>query len=118
MRILVSGSTGLVGSALIMALEESGHEVMRLVRRRLESAQEQIQWDPTKGTIEKERLECLDAIVHLAGESIAAGRWNARRKQRILQSRVQGTRLLAETLAGLKRPPTVWVSASAIGYYG
>jgi len=117
MKILVSGSTGLVGSALVSFLASGGHEVVRLVRGRLKPGVVEVPWDPQAGTIEAAKLEGLDAVVHLAGENIA-GRWTAAKKARIRSSRVEGTRLLAEALAGLKRPPKTLVCASAIGYYG
>lgn len=118
MKVLLSGSSGLVGSALVPFLTDAGHQVIRLVRSqpRLEGAE--IRWDPEAGDIDAAGLKGLDAAVHLAGESIAAGRWTAAKKARILESRVKGTRLLAEALAGLEQPPKVLVSASAVGYYG
>ena len=116
MDVLVSGSTGLIGTALVPALEERGHRVVRLVRSG--GGRDTVRWDPSAGTIEADRLEGIDAVVHLAGESIAEGRWTAEKKDRILKSRTQGTGLLARTLAGLGTPPRVMVSTSAIGYYG
>ena len=118
MRILVTGSTGLIGSVLVPILTAGGHSVVRLVRAPPRPGEAEIPWDPTAGRIDAAGLEGLDAVVHLAGENIAAGRWTAVRKARIRDSRVQGTRLLAGTLARLSRPPRVLVCASAIGYYG
>jgi hypothetical protein len=118
MRILLSGSTGLVGSALVPFLTTGGHEVVRLVRAQSKSGETGITWDPASGQLDAAALEGFDAVVHLAGEGIAAARWTAQQKARIRDSRVQGTRLLAERLAGLKSPPRVFVSASAVGYYG
>ena len=118
MNVLVTGSSGLVGSALVSQLKGDGHTVTRLVRSRRGAGEAQVIWDPEAGTIDAPSLEGLDAVVHLAGESIAAGRWTATRKARILESRVKGTRLLAEALAGLRERPKVLVSASAVGYYG
>jgi hypothetical protein len=117
MQVLVTGSTGLVGSSLIPRLVEGGHHVTRLVRRAA-GATDEIRWDPEAGVLDAAPLEGIGAVVHLAGESIAAGRWTQARKARIRDSRVKGTRLLSETLAGLDRPPKVLVSASAIGCYG
>ena len=117
MKILITGSTGIVGAALIPVLKEEGHEVARMLRSG-SAAGTDLLWNPDAGTIDVQKLEGFDAVVHLAGENIAAGRWTPARKDSILQSRVKGTRLLAESLAGLKRPPKVLVSASAIGYYG
>ena len=104
MKILVSGSRGLLGSALVPALEAAGHTVVRLRRS-------------PAGGFESIPLEGADAVVHLAGENIA-GRWNGKKKRRILESRSLGTRTLAEAVARQNRPPRVVVSASAVGYYG
>ena len=117
MKILISGSHGLVGKALTKSLTNDGHEIVRLVRRKTASASE-IEWHPNEGRIEAERLEGIDAVVHLAGESIASGRWTDEKKRAIRDSRVKGTTLLAESLARLSTPPSVFISASAIGYYG
>jgi uncharacterized protein (TIGR01777 family) len=116
-RIAISGASGLVGSQLVPFLRTGGHDVFRLVRRQPTTADE-IFWDPAAGRIDAAALEGMDAVIHLAGVSIAGGRWTASRKAAIADSRVQGTRLLAETLARLEQPPRVLVSASAIGYYG
>jgi uncharacterized protein (TIGR01777 family) len=110
MKIAVTGSTGLVGSALLPFLTAAGHSVVGLRRPG--------HWDPDKGTIDTSVFDGVDAVVHLAGESIASGRWTAARKSRIRDSRVKGTKLISETIARLERPPQVLVSASAIGYYG
>ncbi len=115
MNVLISGATGLIGSALIPELEAGGHGVTRLSRS--QSGPDTIRWDPEAGTIEGD-LEGTEAVVHLAGESIAQGRWSPQKKQQILDSRVKGTRLLAEKISGLPTPPKVMVSASAVGYYG
>jgi uncharacterized protein (TIGR01777 family) len=116
-RILVSGSSGLVGSALVPALRAEGHAVVRLVRGELGSG-DFLTWDPTSGTIDQQALEGFDAVIHLAGESIAAKRWTAEQKARIRDSREKGTRLLCESLARTLHPPRTLVSASAVGYYG
>lgn len=121
MKILISGSGGLVGSALVSALRSSGHEAIRLVRSTPSGTQSQmdsVTWDPMSGQLDPSRLEGLDAVVHLAGESIAAKRWTPAQKTRIVESRVKGTRLLAETLAKLTPPPRELICASAIGFYG
>src|SRR5215471_8237749 len=117
MRILVTGASGLIGSAAVASLMSSGHEVVRLVRSR-PAGEGTAAWDPAKGTIDKTALEGLDAVVHLAGENIAAARWTEEQKARIKDSRVNGTQLLSETLAALSRPPKVFVAASATGFYG
>ena len=116
MKILISGSHGLVGKALIKSLTDDGHEVIRLVRGSA-SAQE-IEWHPNQGRIDPEHLEGFDVVVHLAGENIASGRWTGEKKRAIRESRVKGTSLLSESLARLSRPPSLFLSASAIGYYG
>jgi uncharacterized protein (TIGR01777 family) len=118
MKILMSGSHGLVGSALIKSLEQDGgHEIFRLVRHYPESSSE-IEWSPDRYSIALARIEGFDAVVHLAGESIAEGRWSDEKKKRIRESRVKGTRLLGDALANLAAPPKTMISASAIGYYG
>jgi uncharacterized protein (TIGR01777 family) len=117
LRIAITGSTGLVGRRLIPFLQGGGHEIVRLVRREARDADE-ISWDPARGEIDAAKLEGVDAVVHLAGVSIAGGRWTERRKRAIRESRVQGTSTLANALAGLKRPPRVFVSTSAVGFYG
>ena len=118
MKILISGSHGLVGSALIKSLEQDGgHEIFRLVRHYPESSSE-IEWSPDRYSIALARIEGFDAVVHLAGESIAEGRWTDEKKRRIRESRVKGTRLLGDALANLSSPPKTMISASAIGYYG
>ena len=118
MKILVTGSTGLVGSALIPALATGGHGVTRLVRSQPKPGAAEVRWDPVARTVDSAGLEGVDAVVHLAGESIAAGRWTTEKKGRIRDSRVKGTRLLCESLARLAQPPQAIVCASAIGYYG
>ena len=117
MKVIVSGASGLVGKALCARLAEREHQVLRLVRRASISADE-IQWHPDQGRLNGRQLMGVDAACHLAGENIAAGRWNAARKERIEESRVEGTHLLAETLANADQGPRVLVSASAIGFYG
>ena len=115
--IAVSGASGFIGSAVVTALAAEGHRLLRLVRRP-SAGSDEIAWDPEGGQIDSPKLEGVDAVVHLAGESIAGGRWNAERKQRIRQSRVQGTSLLAGALARLAARPRVLVSGSAMGIYG
>lgn len=117
MNVLVSGATGFIGSALIPELEGLGHRVIRLSRSK-PSAEDTIRWDPDSGDLDPSRLEEVDAVVHLAAESVGEGRWTPAKKRRIMDSRREGTRLLAETIAGLSEPPGVMVSVSGINYYG
>jgi len=115
--VLVTGSHGLIGSALIRTLRTDGSRVRRLVRSEPEGTDD-VRWDPIAGAVDSARLEGLDAVVHLAGAGIGDRRWTPARKQLILDSRARGTRLLSETLASLARKPAVLVSGSAVGYYG
>lgn len=118
MRVLVTGSSGFIGSALVPFLAQQGHDVARLVRRRPAAGLDEVEWDPLSGTIDAGGLNGTDAVVHLAGENIAAGRWTPERKSRIHGSRVNGTRLLSETLAALDPRPETMVCASAKDIYG
>ena len=128
MHIVISGSSGFIGSELVRHLLANGHRVTRLVRRRGRPGEPVAVWDPEQGMIDTALLGDADALVHLAGESIV-GRWTAAKKRRILHSRMEGTRLIAQTLARLAqdagggqarlpKPPRAWFCASAIGYYG
>ncbi len=117
MRILISGSSGLVGSHLVPQLVASGHEVLRLVRKRSNKLDE-IYWNPEQNELELSSAGTIDAVIHLAGAGIAEKRWNEDVKAEILKSRVLGTRLLATTVASLPSPPSVFLSASAVGFYG
>lgn len=117
MKVAVTGASGLIGSALVASLATRGHKVLRLVRRAPLGGDE-ARWDPAAGEIDRTALEGVDSVVNLAGENIAEGRWNTAKKARLRDSRVKATRLLAETLAALKRKPGVLVCASALGYYG
>lgn len=116
MHVAITGSSGLVGSELIPFLTTGGHEVTRIVRG--DPKPGEVAWHPSQGEFDPTKLERVDAVVHLAGENIAGGRWNEERKQRIRKSRVEGTRLLCEGLARMETPPKVLVSASAVGIYG
>ena len=118
LRILVSGTSGLVGSALVPFLTAGGHRVIRLVRGQPRPEADEVQWDTARGVPDLPRIEGMDVVVHLAGENIAAGRWTPERKARIRESRVRGTKTLSEALAQLVLPPKVFISASAVGYYG
>ncbi|HVC70342.1 MAG TPA: TIGR01777 family oxidoreductase [Acidimicrobiales bacterium] len=116
MRVVVTGSSGLIGRALVDALGAAGHETTVFVRR--PAGPGEARWDPEVGTIETGAFDGAGAVVHLAGAGIGDKRWSAARKGVILGSRVASTTLLSRTLAGLGTPPAVLVSASAIGYYG
>lgn len=119
MKIAVTGASGLIGSALVPALTGDGHSVVRLVRRP-ERADDEIQWDPPQRRLDASRLADVDAVVHLAGVGIGDHRWSAKHERAVRDSRVDGTTLISETLAGLRadgRPRTL-VTASAIGWYG
>ncbi len=122
MKVLVSGASGLVGSALTKSLEADHHQVLRLVRSQAQASDpDAVPWSPAEGTIDTRALERhgrLDAVVHLAGEGIAARKWSAAQKARILDSRVDGTGTLCKAIAGLSERPGVLISASAIGWYG
>lgn len=119
LRIVVSGSSGLVGSALCDFLIAAGHEVIRLVRNPLQATTPNYcHWAPLQGVQQLEKLEQVDVVVHLAGRGIGEGRWTAAEKQRIRQSRVEATELLASQLSRLPAKLPAFISASAIGYYG
>ena len=118
MKILITGSSGLIGSALTLSLAAGGDSVTRLVRPGTRPAAAEIVWDPAAGRLDLTSIEGFDAVVHLAGENIAGGRWTPARKQLLRDSRVKSTRLLAGALAALSRPPRVLLSASATGFYG
>jgi uncharacterized protein (TIGR01777 family) len=118
MHILVSGASGFIGSALVPTLTADGHTVTRLVRSTPRPGRAEIPWNPAARSIGTPALEGLDAVVHLAGDNVASGRWTAEKKASIRNSRVQGTTVLCEALAQLVKPPQVLLCASAIGYYG
>ncbi|MDG1845342.1 MAG: TIGR01777 family oxidoreductase [Acidimicrobiales bacterium] len=114
MIIAVTGSSGMIGSALCKSLESSGHEVIRISR----NPDDEIFWNPADGVIDEKSLDGVNAVIHLAGENIASRRWSNKQKSLIYESRVKGTQLLAKTLATLPSPPEVLLSGSAIGFYG
>ena len=117
MRVAVSGSTGLIGTALVQRLRREGHTVVRLVRSARDAQPGDVRWDPDAGTIDTAALEGIDAVVHLAGENVGS-RWTKEKKRRIRDSRVNGTRLIAETISRLARRPRVMVQAAGTGIYG
>lgn len=115
MKILVTGATGMIGSELVPFLLKNSHEVRRLTRRPSEKSD--IGWNPDSGSLVSSEIEGFDAVIHLAGENIASGRWTAARKKRILDSRKNGTRLLCQKLAGLTARPTTLISVSGVNFY-
>lgn len=117
MKVAITGSTGLTGSALARSLADDGHSVVRLVRRPARDEHE-ARWDPEGGTVDTGPLAGTDAVVHLAGTPLGPARWTTARRRAIRQSRVAGTRTLAAALAGMDAPPGRLLSGSAIGYYG
>ena len=117
MKVLVTGSNGMVGREVVTRLTGAGHYVVRLVRSKPDRARGDAEWDPVTGRIERAALKGIEAVVHLAGENIL-GLWTAGKKERIYKSRVVSTEYLCEALASLTPKPKVLVSASAIGYYG
>ncbi|MGA2036456.1 MAG: TIGR01777 family oxidoreductase [Acidimicrobiales bacterium] len=116
MRVIVTGSSGLIGGVLLSSLRDEGHEAVPLVRRPPRAGE--AHWDPASGAIDVTALEGCDAVVNLAGVGIAERRWSAARKEAILRSRIESTRFLCETLVGLTSRPRALVNASAIGFYG
>lgn len=119
MKVLVSGSTGLVGSCLVQVLKDKGCEVLRLLRPTSDDVEEEtVTWDPLEKSIELDRLEGLDAVIHLGGAGIADRRWTESRKKLLRSSRVDSTKFLAQTLSKLKKPPKTFICASGVGYYG
>jgi uncharacterized protein len=120
MKIIVSGASGLVGTALTKSLHAEGHTVLRLVRKRTpkEVTSAEIRWDPLSAQVDVPALEGADAVVHLSGANVSKGRWTSARKGVLCSSRLDSTRILVDSLARLRRKPRVFISASAVGYYG
>jgi hypothetical protein len=116
MKVLITGSSGMIGAALAESLVANGHEVIRLRRQKL--TDDSPMWDPENGVIDLADVRDINAVVHLAGENVAKGRWNSQKKGRILHSRVMGTKLLADYFSAADYKPDIFVSASAIGVYG
>ncbi len=118
MKILVAGASGLVGTNLVPFLIQAGHDVKKLVRKNKDLASDEISWDPQRELLDAAQLENFDAMINLAGENISSGRWSEKKKNAILESRIQATRTLTQTILYLKKPPQVFINASAVGYYG
>ncbi|MGA8307859.1 MAG: TIGR01777 family oxidoreductase [Candidatus Acidiferrales bacterium] len=118
MKILISGGSGLIGTATSAALQGNGHSVVRLVRPGKGAKAGDIQWDPMRATVDVAGLEGVDVVIHLSGAGIADGRWTEARKQILRSSRIDTTRVLVDSLSRLKQKPRVLIVASAIGYYG
>ena len=120
MKIAITGASGLIGSALIPALRDDGHEVLRFVRH-LPRAVDEVRWDPARASaagIDPHALDGVDAVIHLAGAGVGDRRWTDAYKRVILESRTRGTATIAEAIAAMERKPQVLISASAIGFYG
>lgn len=117
-QVAISGASGLVGSALSKALTADGATVLPISRSNRGHDSETIVWDPETGLINPDRLKSVDTVVHLAGESIASGRWNDKQKAKIRDSRVKGTASLVKSMAAISDRPKTFICASAIGYYG
>ena len=118
LRILISGASGVLGSALVPLLTTGGHQVWTLVRRKPSPGSHEIYWNPQNGELNPADIPEIDAVIHLAGEYIGVGRWGEEQRQRVVESRILGTELLAKTVAALPVPPKVFLSASAVGFYG
>ncbi|WP_319587570.1 TIGR01777 family oxidoreductase [uncultured Desulfobulbus sp.] len=118
LRVLISGASGVLGSALRPLLTTGGHEVWTLVRRPPDRSRREIYWNPERDQLNLAGLPAFDGVIHLAGDNIGDGRWTLDKKKRVIDSRVQGTGLIARTLAGLPVQPKVFLSASAVGFYG
>ncbi len=117
-KIIISGSSGTIGSILVPLLRTCGHEVIRLVRKKGHLLKDEVFWDPYKGILDLEKLDPIDAVINLNGVDISRGRWTKKQKQRIIDSRIIPTRLLARKMSHLKHKPGVFISSSAIGFYG
>ncbi len=122
MKIAISGSNGLIGSALSRVLKGLGHQVVPIIRPsskrvKREGTGETIAYDPIAGTIDTEALSRVDTVIHLAGESIA-GLWTKSKRRRLVHSRIDSTRLIAQSVASLSQPPSLLITASAVGFYG
>jgi uncharacterized protein len=118
LRLLVSGSTGLIGKELCALLSGAGHNVVRLVRSQTKKSERSVFWDPTTGHVNKDEFEGFDGVIHLAGKNVTSGRWTKKRKRELFLSRCRDTWLLSQVLCRLNSPPKVLICASATGYFG
>ena len=118
MKIIISGTSGFIGSVITQQFLSEGSTVKRLVRNESDTDESSVYWNPVSGVIDKAKLEGSDAVIHLAGENIAEGRWTKEKKRRIYESRVKGTEFLSKSLAELSHPPRALVCSSAVGIYG
>jgi len=118
MKIVLTGSNGLVGSALCAHFQSKGHDVYSLVRKKNKQSDHEIYWNPYAMEVDVSILEKSDVVIHLSGENIADGRWNDEKRKKIIASRVDTTRFLSETLSHLKHKPALYLTASAIGFFG
>lgn len=118
MKIMIAGASGLIGTELVPFLKSKGHTVQKLVRKNPPFAQDETYWNPSLKQLDSKDLEGVDAVINLAGENIADGRWSEAKKNKILESRVSSARLISQTLASMDNPPKILVNASATGFYG
>lgn len=118
MRVLITGGKGFLGSRLAALLTKNGHQINFLTRRPNPGSAQDIYWNPEENQLDPKLIEGFEAVIHLAGDSIAAGRWTSAKKDRIRNSRVHGTRILSQALAKQFHPPKTFITASAIGFYG
>lgn len=118
MKILISGSTGLVGSELSQVLIAKGYDVVRLVRQKKLISADSIFWDPDHGVLDANEIRGVDVVINLSGENVAARRWSEAQKKKILDSRINATRTIVKAITSLPQPPKVLINASAVGYYG
>ena len=116
LTVVIAGASGMVGSALTTFLTAIGHRVLPMSRN--PCSESAIKWDPIAGKIEANKLEKADVVINLSGENIGSQKWNKAKREKLYNSRILSTRLLVNTLNSLKTPPKVFISASAIGYYG
>jgi uncharacterized protein (TIGR01777 family) len=118
MKILVTGASGFIGRALLPFLERQRHSVITLTHTRDKESETTIFWSPEEGLLDSSKIEGVEAVINLAGENIAEGRWNEEKKRRLYESRIKGTELLCRTFANMANPPKVLINSSAIGFYG